>query len=78
MQGIVEALTELLDDNTVPKNIKMKVQSAILLLKTDGTDKLMSFSKAMHELEEACDDSNIQTFTRMQILNVVSMLELKQ
>ncbi len=74
IDGIVEALTEVLDDSTVPKNVKIKVQNAINHLKNNG-DRSMSFSKAMHELEEIAEDVNVEPFTRSQILNAVSLLE---
>ncbi len=74
VDGIIEALTELLDDSTIPKNVKAKMQNAINHLKANG-DRSMSFSKAMHELEELAEDVNIEPFTRSQILNIVSLLE---
>lgn len=76
MNVIMEALAEVLDDPTVPKNVKAKIQSAINHLKGNG-DKSMSFSKAMHELEEIAEDVNLESFTRSQIINIVSMLEKK-
>ena len=73
---IIQSLAELLEDSTLPKNVRTKLQNAINHLKGDG-DKSMSFSKAMHELEELAEDVNIEPFTRTQIINIVSMLEKK-
>ena len=75
MSDLIVSLSELLDDSTIPKNVKMKVQNAITLLQQNTS---LNFSKAMHELEEAVDDTNLQAYTRNQILNVVSMLESEQ
>ncbi len=72
---IVQALKELEEDSSVPKNIKLKVGSAIQVL-NEETDLSIKISRALHTLEELTDDINIEAFTRSQIFNIVSMLEL--
>lgn len=74
MNEVTVALTELLDDSTIPRNVKIRVQNTISLLQQQNDS--LAFNKAMHELEEAVDDVNIQAYTRTQILNVVSLLEM--
>ncbi len=71
---ILEVLQELSEDSTVPKNIKNKISEVIGILKKDS-DISLKISKALHELEEVSDDSNLQPFTRTQIWNITSMLE---
>jgi uncharacterized protein (UPF0147 family) len=74
MDDIISVLSELLEDNTVPKNIKQKIESIIGLLKQ--TDELsLKQSKALNLLDEISDDNNIQPYTRTQIWNISSMLE---
>ena len=71
---IIEVLSELLDDVTVPRNIKTKVQSLIDALK--GADDItLKVSKVLHELESVGDDINLQPYTRTQLFNIISMLE---
>ena len=70
---IISALSELVEDTTVPKNIKTRVENAIKALKED--DVSIGVDKALQELDEAADDVNIQPYTRTQIWGIVSMLE---
>lgn len=71
---IVEALTELANDITVPKNIKEKLQIAINAL-NDKVELSVKKDKAVQQLDEIADDTNLQPYTRTQIWNIVSMLE---
>jgi uncharacterized protein (UPF0147 family) len=77
VQNIVEALQELTGDNTVPRNIKSKIDGIITILKEDnGQDMSMKVNKALSELDDISDDTNMQAYTRTQIWNIVSMLEM--
>jgi uncharacterized protein (UPF0147 family) len=76
INNIIEALQELANDSTVPRNIKMKVEAVISILKDDKeADANIKVNKALSELDEISDDTNIQPFTRTQIWNIASMLE---
>ncbi len=75
LHGVIEALNELKEDNTVPKNIKAKFENMISLLQED-TDDSIKINRVMHEIEEITEDSNMQPYTRTQIFNVVSLLEM--
>ena len=72
---ILEALGELKDDTTLPRNIKTKLDVISEILKTD-TDMSIKINKALDEFEVISDDTNIQPYTRTQIWNIVSMLEM--
>ena len=74
VEEIVEVLTELKEDNTVPKNVKEKIKIVMGVLSGDGDLKL-KVNKILHELDDIADDPNLQPYTRTQIWNVVSMLE---
>ncbi len=71
---IITALSELEQDNTVPRNIKERVQRTLTALNGNG-EMSMKIDKALQELDEAADDINLQAYTRTQIWNIVSMLE---
>ena len=77
IEGIIETLLELVDDNTVPKNIKSKINEIINVLKKDN-DESINISKALGMIEEISDDNNIQPYTRTQIWNIASALETAQ
>ena len=74
MKEIIEILTELEEDNTVPRNVKDKIKTVENMLKEDGDVKI-KVNKVLHELDDIADDPNLQPYTRTQIWNVVSMLE---
>ena len=71
---IISSLGELSDDNTIPKNVKLKIAEVIKILK-DQSDISLKVNKALGILDEISDDSNLQPYTRTQIWNIVSLLE---
>ncbi len=74
VEDVIEVLAELIDDNTVPKNVKMHIEQIVSALK--GKEEMsLKLNKALSLLDEISDDSNIQPYTRTQIWNVASMLE---
>ncbi|MEM3374160.1 MAG: UPF0147 family protein [Candidatus Woesearchaeota archaeon] len=73
-QDVIETMNELLNDNTVPKNIKQKLEQIIKSLQQPG-DLSLQVNKALSILEEISEDVNLQPYTRTQIWNLVSMLE---
>jgi uncharacterized protein (UPF0147 family) len=72
---VIEALRELQEDHTVPKNVKAKIEFMIGLLSEDCED-CIKIDKALHEMETITEDCNMQPYTRTQIFNVVSLLEM--
>lgn len=77
LDGIISTLEELAEDTTVQKNIKSKLESIIGVLK--GEEELcIKINKVLNDLDEISNDNNIHTYTRTQIWNVVSMLEMAE
>ena len=74
IQDVIEILDELQEDLTVPKNVKIKLVNAAKALKGEAEPSI-SINKALNELEGITDDANMQSYTRTQIWNVVSLLE---
>ena len=72
--SVVNLLNEILEDQSVPKNVRAQIQKIIASLK-DGSEISIKLSKAMNELDDISSDVNIQSFTRTQIWNVVSSIE---
>jgi uncharacterized protein (UPF0147 family) len=69
------ALRELEQDTQLPKNVKTKIASTIQMLEQDGETSI-KVSRAQQELEALAEDNNMQAYTRTQIFNVVSLLEV--
>ena len=77
IKEIIDALSELNNDLAVPKNIKSKINQMIEILK-DDSDLSIRVNKVLNGLDEISDDTNMQAYTRIQILNIVSLLETIQ
>lgn len=75
VDDVVSVLSELLEDSTVPKNVKSKIQEIIGSLNDNKTDLSLRINKALNVLDEISDDNNIQPYTRTQIWNIASLLE---
>lgn len=74
---ITETLKELLEDSTVPKNVKIKLEGVVKSLNEDK-EVSIRVNEALSHLDEIADDINLQPFTRTQIWNIVSILEKVQ
>jgi len=74
LKDIIDALGDLLQDDSVPKNIVKKIESTIEILKREEEFSI-KVHKALNELDELADDVNMQPYTRTQIWNIVSALE---
>lgn len=74
INSVIETLTELGEDVTVPKNVRLKIQEINKNLK-ENTELSIKISKALNDLDEIADDINLQPYTRTEIWNVVSILE---
>jgi len=74
LSNIISFLGDLKEDSTVPKNVKVKISDIVAILKDDSENSI-KVDKVMHIFDELNDDSNIDSFTRTQLWNVVSMLE---
>ncbi len=75
LSGVLDAIGELQEDMTIPKNVKLKLQSIVGMLNEEKADKRMAVMKVLDQLEELSEDVNLQAYTRTQLWNIVSMLE---
>jgi hypothetical protein len=72
---IINALTDLLEDETVPKNVLKKIKTSIDILQNTDEELNVKVHKALNELDELADDVNMPSYVRTQIWNIVSALE---
>lgn len=75
IQEVIELLCQIEEDHSVPKNIRCRIKSAIDVLSENESLPGVRTSKALEELEAASDETNLPTYTRTQIWQVVSLLE---
>lgn len=71
---VLTSLSEIKEDITVPKNVRSKIESVIVTLKED-TELSIKINKALNDLDEISNDVNLQSYTRTQIWNAISLLE---
>ncbi|MBC8495403.1 UPF0147 family protein [archaeon] len=74
VEEVIDALNELGEDSSVPKNVKRKISEMINNLKSDK-DLSLKVNKSLSDLDDISNDVNIPTFVRTQIWGVASMLE---
>ncbi len=72
---LIESLAQIEEDNSVPKNVRLKIKLAMDALKTENQELRIRANRALQELDELSDDPNIPSYVRPQIWNVVSLLE---
>lgn len=73
-EDIIQALTNLKNDEGVPKNVRSKIDMIISDLR-DDSELSLKVGKSLHNLDEISEDLNLPPFIRTQIWNVSSMLE---
>jgi uncharacterized protein (UPF0147 family) len=71
---IIDLLSEISDDPSSTKNLKAKISQIVNILKADG-DLSLKKNKASHELDELASNSDIDSYTRTQLLGIVGALE---
>jgi uncharacterized protein len=73
-EPIVRLLDEVVNDRTVPKNIRTAAEDSKNVL--GSTDALeLKISTAITNLDDIINDPNMPMYARTKIWNVVSMLE---
>ncbi len=76
LEPIVKQLTDIIEDRTVPRNIRNATELAKKNLEENERELDIKLSTAISILDEITSDPNIPGYTRTQIWNIVSMLEL--
>lgn len=76
MKVVNSLLEEINADRTVPKNIRNTIQQVKGDLNNEKLDMAVKINSAVSLLDEVSNDPNIPIYTRTQIWNIVSMLEV--
>ena len=72
--NIVSSLEMMLEDNSIPRNVRASIQKARDRL-TKSEDKDIALSGAVYALEEISNDINIPMHARTMVWNIISELE---
>jgi len=74
LSEIIVLMRELEHDNVVPSNTKEKIVNGIETLNGD-IDLSVKASKVINEIEDVSQNNNLESYTRTQLWNIVSLLE---
>jgi len=74
MEKILNSLSEIQKDPTVPKNVRDKMNKIIETLKKGGEISI-KVHRVLNELDEIAADINLQPYTRTLIWNIGAELE---
>ena len=72
--SIIEAIKEIEADTTISKNVKIKLDETVKALEEDK-EISMKVDKAIHILDDLSEDSNLPSYIRTQLWNILSLLE---
>lgn len=73
---VISLLEELQEDNTVSKNVKIKINNIKQeLTESNKENRSLTVNKILSELEDISGDVNIPMFVRTQIWSISSLLE---
>ena len=75
MEELIEELLLIIEDETIPKNVKIKIESAIAALQEEALEESLRANKALQELDDLSENPNIPPYLRPQLWNIVSQLE---
>ncbi len=74
VEEIIKLLDGVIEDSSVPKNIRKAVSDAKVRLSTDD-ELIVNVSAAIYSLESVAEDVNMPPHARMQIWSIMSELE---
>ncbi|MEM5778725.1 MAG: UPF0147 family protein [Candidatus Aenigmatarchaeota archaeon] len=74
-ENIIPLIQQIANDRTVPRNIRNKCEESIKILQNDKEDIAIRVNTVISNMDEISNDPNIPTYTRIQIWNIVSLLE---
>lgn len=74
LEQVISAIQELEQDSSTPKQVRERLTATLQVVGEDG-ERSMKVSRIMNELESLAEDKKVQSDVRMQIFNIVSLLE---
>lgn len=75
IEEVSEILEYIMENNTVPRNIREEAQRSKDLLNDDSKDESVKISDVLGNLDEISNDPNIPVHARTLIWEVLSKLE---
>ena len=72
--SIKEMLGEIKGDNSIPKNIRGKIDSVLCEIGNNDCSMDIKVSRLLNELEEISEDPNLPSYIRSEILMTIGIL----
>lgn len=72
--NIISTLNVIKGDDSVPKNVRSKIDNAINCLNNDSKEACLKVDEILEELDEISNDPNLPNYTRVEILNIIGLL----
>lgn len=76
VEHIITSLQELTGENSVPRNVKNKIDEIIKILTNEEEELAIRKDRALNFLDEISEDTNLQSYTRTQVWNIATCLEM--
>ena len=76
LESVLKMLTEITEDRRIPRNIREAAEETKKNLEENEREWDVKLSTAISTLDEITNDPNMPSYTRTQIWNIVSMLEI--
>ncbi|MBS3167259.1 UPF0147 family protein [Candidatus Woesearchaeota archaeon] len=75
MEPILELFSRIENDLNIPKGLKTRLEDIKSALLENDDNIAMRINQALERLDDISDDSNTPDYVRIQIWNIVSILE---
>ncbi|MFP4174491.1 MAG: UPF0147 family protein [Halobacteriales archaeon] len=75
IEKVADELERVVDDETVPQNVRNSLEEALEYLRDDGREPSERAASAINVLNDVSNDPNLPTHTRTLIWNVSGELE---
>lgn len=74
-ENVISLIQQVASDRSVPRNIRTKCEDSVKILQDEKEDPAIRVNTVISSLDEVSNDPNIPTYTRIQVWNIVSLLE---
>jgi len=74
LNNVKNVLGEIKLDNSVPRNIRNRIDEIIIQLNKEDCDISIKVSRLLNDLEEISDDPNLPSYIRTEILMTIGIL----
>lgn len=75
MKNIILMIDELLEDKSVPKNVRAKMEEIKLSLEDNKQEVDIKIGTSINIMDDISNDPNLPMYARTKIWNIVSVME---